>query len=534
MLARSLLAYRAARSKTLSIYGSTDGALSYYPMMVRVHYGSGTDLNEDVYLNRMCADDFSDIVFTDIGGAAIDFYRETPFFVADSAVFWVSVPLIPVSPGVAKIRIKCTGVLGASLSDGSAVFTHYFEDFTNTKTNLFPFGSDTGQSGGFDPVSRRLYVLGWENGSGNAYKAGQWVNVDTWETGVVHPGHPLQLINFSVVYHPTEELFYCYGGFDGYNNVASNVVCTYDPSTDTWATLTETLVVGVCGASAVYDPASGDVFILGGCKQILSSGNPYWDFSDTIQKHDISAGSIADTTANLADESWGHSGQMGANGYIYLFGGAKNDGANNPNSLDYIYKYDPSSENIDPSIVSGETLDTRKDTALTAVKGNDIYIFGGYDYNTATYTGVIERFNTSTDTLNSVTETMDEEDDDGCGYYDSTNGVIYVWPIQHSSKPNNDAYKVVIQEFDPTTESFITEPSLGAMPSGWANASSSTNTAPVAINESYMVLQDEESSKYLKADESITDLTGKQWVEFCGHVWAENGDPATQLSLIHI
>ena len=41
------------------------------PVMLRIHYGSGFDFGEDVYLNGKCRKDFSDIRITDSDGITI-------------------------------------------------------------------------------------------------------------------------------------------------------------------------------------------------------------------------------------------------------------------------------------------------------------------------------------------------------------------------------------------------------------------------------------------------------------------------------
>ena len=47
--------------KKHEVNGSTAGAVTDYQIRIRVHYGSGTDDGEDVYLNEKCRTDFGDI-----------------------------------------------------------------------------------------------------------------------------------------------------------------------------------------------------------------------------------------------------------------------------------------------------------------------------------------------------------------------------------------------------------------------------------------------------------------------------------------
>jgi hypothetical protein len=56
-----------------------------------VHYGSGTDSGEDVYLNRSCTSDFGDVRFTDDDGSTLlDYWLEEKTDGAN-ATFWVEV-----------------------------------------------------------------------------------------------------------------------------------------------------------------------------------------------------------------------------------------------------------------------------------------------------------------------------------------------------------------------------------------------------------------------------------------------------------
>jgi len=91
--------------KSHEIIGSTSGAVTDYQIKIVVHYGSGTDSGEHVYLNGKCRTDFGDIRFT-----ADDGETELPYWIerkvdGDYAIFWVKVPSIPASPDKAIIYI---------------------------------------------------------------------------------------------------------------------------------------------------------------------------------------------------------------------------------------------------------------------------------------------------------------------------------------------------------------------------------------------------------------------------------------------
>ncbi|MHA2085839.1 MAG: DUF2341 domain-containing protein [Candidatus Thorarchaeota archaeon] len=66
------------------------GAGTNYQVKVVVHYGSGTDSGENVYLNSNCQTDFDDIRFTVDDGTALDYWRED-FTSSNQAVFWVEI-----------------------------------------------------------------------------------------------------------------------------------------------------------------------------------------------------------------------------------------------------------------------------------------------------------------------------------------------------------------------------------------------------------------------------------------------------------
>lgn len=67
------------------------GAGTLYQKQVTVHYGSGTDGDDDVYLNSHCRTDFGDVRFTDDDGTTLlDYWMESKVD-SDYAVFWVEV-----------------------------------------------------------------------------------------------------------------------------------------------------------------------------------------------------------------------------------------------------------------------------------------------------------------------------------------------------------------------------------------------------------------------------------------------------------
>jgi len=83
--------------KRHDIIGSTAGAVSDYQIRIVVHYGSGTDGGEHVYLNGKCRTDFGDIRFTDSDGITELSYWIEEKVDGDYAIVWVKIPNIPES-----------------------------------------------------------------------------------------------------------------------------------------------------------------------------------------------------------------------------------------------------------------------------------------------------------------------------------------------------------------------------------------------------------------------------------------------------
>lgn len=507
------------------IDSSSDGALTDYQIAVIVNRGSGANSGDSCYIN--CAPDFSDVEFKNADGSTLlSFWKETPV-TATTAKFWAKIPSIPASGGV-DIRLYYTGIATTSTQDGAATFPNLFDDFINSNVRSTHIAMDTAQAGGFDPVSRRIYNLSGENGDGTALKLGQWLNIDKNETGIIWPGHPLGLQGQAVIYHPPSGKFYLYGGYNGYSNTPySNAICTYDPATDTWATLTEVMTAALGGThQAIYDATTNKVYIFGGSTAIVSSPRTY---TNVIQVHDLTAGTVTNTGAVLAQPSWGHAPQQHGN-YVYLFGGAGVSASANV-SYNAIYRYNLASPASNPVLVSTATLSQRRDTAMTAKIGNSVYIFGGYDYNTATYWKTIDKFDLVAETLTTLSTTMFYEDDDALCFYDAVTDRIFIGPVRHSSTvAHADDKKRVFIEFNPNTETFAAEPTLPTVPAGWASNGTSTTDTLDAIDGSYMSLADNSATTYLRAQKDIgATLTGKFYMEFGLSVWGKtvnNTSPA--------
>jgi len=124
--------------KPHEIVGSTAGEVTNYQIRITVHYGSGTDSGEHVYLNGKCRTDFGDIRFTsDDGVTELSYWMEEKVD-GDYAIFWVKVPSIPASPDAATIYIYYGNPTATTTSNGDNTFEQWFncdtDPFTTTRT----------------------------------------------------------------------------------------------------------------------------------------------------------------------------------------------------------------------------------------------------------------------------------------------------------------------------------------------------------------------------------------------------------------
>jgi len=111
--------------KSHEINGSSAGSVTDYQIRIKVHYGSGTDSGEDVYLNEKCRSDFGDVRFTDDDGTTVlDYWMEEKSD-SDYAIFWVKVPSIPSDPDSATIYIYYGKSDATYAGSGSDTFLVY-------------------------------------------------------------------------------------------------------------------------------------------------------------------------------------------------------------------------------------------------------------------------------------------------------------------------------------------------------------------------------------------------------------------------
>ncbi|MEZ4210871.1 MAG: DUF2341 domain-containing protein [Candidatus Paceibacterota bacterium] len=452
--------------------------------------------------------DFDDIRFTDSDGQSdLDFWLEEKID-GVSATFWVEVPSLLGSSN-RTIYVYYNNDLAASTSSGSNTFVE-FDDFSgSTSDHQFAFGSDSGYMAGFNPEDRRFYFLGTQTDNLTDYNVTTWANIDTWEVGFSYPS--TTFANSSVVWHPTKQMFYLYGGTDG-NSTTLSRIYSFDPATNTLTLLSETLPQSVINPGAVYNPMDDKIYLFGG-RRTLTGGTS--TFSNTIYTHNLNliTPTVTNTGAFLPIASEGMEPVYSdEDGRIYLFGGAYNN-ASTLNSLTTILSYNPSTPSVNP-VDTGSDLPTPRDTMGTAYAKGNVYIFGGYNWTNTTYYNTVYKYDISSNTLSTLTATIPHADDDMKAFYDSVNDKIYVGPLIHSTASSNeDKRKVVILEFDPNTEEFEPEPSLGTTPAGWTSTGTETVDIPRSIGGN-LVFSDHSTTTYLAAQRTISTLSGVKMVEY--------------------
>lgn len=397
----------------------------------------------------------------------------------------------------------------AALSDGQSganTFPDFFDHFTNTETGVIAFGTDAGFMSAYCPLNRRLYTFGQDFSSGNGTSCVQWYNIDDGSVGFVYPGLDTPVNAAGVVWNATEAKFFIYGGRLMTSSTRQTLIQTFDPVAETFATLSEVLPEALSESGVFEYPSTGDNYVLGGWNAVTQS--------DNIYVHDPVAGTVTDTTAVLPTPR----SNMGvcwstAVSKAYVIGGWGGGTTN----YGTIHTYDPASPATNP-VDTGTTHSPTVENPAVCEYNGTIIIAGGLNRGAPNvYDDTIHELDTSDNSLVTLSETLDRADDDITAIYDSTNDRVYIWPVLHSSQAtDNQSYeKVVVAQYNPNTQTLATEPSLGSLPTGWTNVSSSATRTPQAVGGSYMVVADDETDKYVAAEKSVNSgpLSGVYMVE---------------------
>jgi len=158
------------------------GAGTLYQKQVTVHYGSGTDGDDDVYLNSHCRTDFQDVRFTDDDGSTLlDYWMEKKVD-SDYAIFWIEVA-DDLSSSNATIYVYFGKADATTTSNGTNTFPSLFDHFDGSAEP--PEGWSELQIG----------TLTWsditENSSYKVYNfqdsSAQWHGNEIYKTGISPP-----------------------------------------------------------------------------------------------------------------------------------------------------------------------------------------------------------------------------------------------------------------------------------------------------------------------------------------------------------
>ena len=476
-------------------------ALTDYPVKVTL-----TNLNFDFTEANTDGGDlrlYSDAALS----APLKFDVESWDLDAETAVVFVKVPTIPASSTV-DIYMRHQDSALSDASDPQNTYT-FFDGFDSANKDVFPAGSDSGWSCGFDSVSRRIYYFGLESHQSKAWQAVCWLHLDSGDLGFA-ASLPTLFNKRTVVYHPTKKLFYLYGGRDDSATKTAEIV-SFDPATGLYATLTETLPAAafMSGQGAVYCPTNGKIYLFG-----LDGAN--------ILAHDTDAGTVTDTGADLPFGAMTDISAVwaGETQRIYLVGGGDAGGPGS-NDTDRIDVYDPASPSTNPQ-ASGITLSEEKtSTALgyyEDAEGNGfIYVFGGFRTTESTYSDVIEKITVGggTESIATLSAKLYQTDDDAIAFWDPSSGRVVSGPWIHSTGvANEDDRKMVFVRLDPTTDTLDAEPALGGAPSGWTEVGNSALKS--AAFGSMLRLYERGNAEFVRAEKVLsTALSGEYMIEWC-------------------
>lgn len=117
--------------KSHDIVGAS-GAGSDYQVMFNLHYGSGSDDGQNVYLNSLCQTDFDDVRFTKLDHSLLDYWLEIKVN-SDYAIYWVKIAY-DLSEN-RTIYIYYGNSTASSASNGMATFDGLFDDFEGETLN---------------------------------------------------------------------------------------------------------------------------------------------------------------------------------------------------------------------------------------------------------------------------------------------------------------------------------------------------------------------------------------------------------------
>ena len=158
--------------KSHTIRGSKNGTQFDYPMPLIVHYASGIDTKDHVYLETKCRRDFGDVRFTTKDGSTPLNYWIEKITDGGEATFWIDVDSIPLHPETTTIYIYYGKDNATTTSNGKKTFD-WFDDFESDSSNDYDIGRHARQWQGFnvykpyyDSVNKRVAYDAGDNFTG--------------------------------------------------------------------------------------------------------------------------------------------------------------------------------------------------------------------------------------------------------------------------------------------------------------------------------------------------------------------------------
>jgi len=343
---------------------SASGAGTNYQVRIKVHYGSGTDSGEDVYLNSHCRTDFGDVRFTDDDGVTLLDY-------------WIE-------------------------EKGETV------DSTNL-SNLPDKALDAGGLAG--PVNGKFYLFDGKNDSG--YTSRTWEydpENDSWNTSKTALG--VSRSGFAAVYCPKDGKIYTFGGRDSDGNVLSRVDC-YDPNNDSWSSKTA-MPAARFGLRVIWVSEDEKFHVIGG-KANGSDTKTHWTYDPSNDSWDTSPADLP------SDAHARHGFQLSTkNGDLYVFCGYSTETSG---AINDCWKWNHSTDSW--TQLSNAPVACWGVGGYTAnlVVGNKIYQIGG-EGPSGTYHSTVRVYDIANDSWETLEGNLNTARDGHCNVY--YNGYFYI------------------------------------------------------------------------------------------------------------
>lgn len=110
--------------KKFTINGTAAGVQANYQIPLTIHFGSGVDAGNDVYLDKKVMGSFEDIRFVNSAGVLLDFWLES-YTEGVQAKVWVEFDSIPIAPGTADFWLYYGYSYAINASSGLNTFLQF-------------------------------------------------------------------------------------------------------------------------------------------------------------------------------------------------------------------------------------------------------------------------------------------------------------------------------------------------------------------------------------------------------------------------